>query len=502
MPAAAPATFLRKSLRFGTSAPFVNRRFRPRAPILRLLRRGAIIRARYLRDCPVVAHPRGDTAGIRPAGRAAPSAPAHVHSVRRGEGGVRRHPFRSPSPEFQSRSASEIARSWDGWVTARDAQIRRRLERGDDDSVINLLLFGSSFTRQPRATAREILTVASQGRLGELIQSPLVQSRIRDLVAGAAAPGDNERLHFVARVMARAAIDPQRYLEAELRRVLAEYDAYARAAGPEQSVQFDDRGLSSDTSIYPGFSIEQALEAAAAVRLLGAGNVRRVAIVGPGLDFTDKREGHDFYPQQTLQPFAVIDSLMRIGLANDGGVSVTTFDLSQRVNDHLAAVSERAQAGDAYVLHLPRNTTASWNPDLTVTGGDLATGSGAPIAPMPTPAGVNNINVRAVRVSAAMALRICSAEIPELRAPEARAADRLGRLILSSPPTCSVDHDVFERSLAVANVAHMLRPGGLFLANNSTPVVLAPSMDSVGYSETIFSSQLNDRDRIDWYRKK
>ena len=65
-----------------------------------------------------------------------------------------------------------------------------------------------------------------------------------------------------------------------------------------------------------------------------------------------------------------------------------------------------------------------------------------------------------------------------------------------------VYYDVFERSLAFANVAHMLRPGGLFLANNSTPVVLPVSMDSVGYSETIFSSQLNDRDRIDWYRKK
>ena len=27
-------------------------------------------------------------------------------------------------------------------------------------------------------------------------------------------------------------------------------------------------------------------------------------------------------------------------------------------------------------------------------------------------------------------------------------------------------------------------------------------MDSVGYSETVFSSQLNDRDRINWYRKE
>src|SRR5687768_1835141 len=67
-------------------------------------------------------------------------------------------------PELQGRTADGIAQAWDGWVAARDAQIRRRLERGDDDSVINLLLFGGSFTREPRASAREILALARQGR--------------------------------------------------------------------------------------------------------------------------------------------------------------------------------------------------------------------------------------------------------------------------------------------------------------------------------------------------
>jgi len=32
-----------------------------------------------------------------------------------------------------------------------------------------------------------------------------------------------------------------------------------------------------------------------------AGSVRRVGIIGPGLDFTDKQEGYDFYPAQTVQ---------------------------------------------------------------------------------------------------------------------------------------------------------------------------------------------------------
>jgi len=404
-------------------------------------------------------------------------------------------------PGLQGRSAAEIAQAWDGWVAARDAQIRRRLERGDDDSVINLLLFGSSFTRQPRASAREILTLASQGRLADFIQSPLVQSRIHDLVAGAAAPGENERLQFVRRVMERAAVDPQRYLEDGLRRVLAEYDAYARAPAPEQSVRFDDRGLSSDTSIFPGFSIEQALEAVASARLLGAGSVRRVAIVGPGLDFTDKREGYDFYPQQTLQSFAVIDSLIRLGLTEGTDLGVTTFDLSQRVNEHLERARERARSGGAYVLHLPRDTTSSWNPDLAAYWKRFGDRIGEQVAPMPTPAGVANVEVRAVRVPAARVLGITPHDLNiVLQRLEPLAASERFDLVIAT--NLLVYYDVFERSLAFANVAHMLRPGGLFLANNGTPVVLPPSMDSVGYSETIFGSQVNDRDRIDWYRKK
>ena len=72
----------------------------------------------------------------------------------------------------------------------------------------------------------------------------------------------------------------------------------------DQVTIFRDRGLSSDTSILIDFGIEQALDDLKSNGLLKPGGVRRVAIVGPGLDFTDKQEGHDFYPQQTIQPFA------------------------------------------------------------------------------------------------------------------------------------------------------------------------------------------------------
>ena len=45
--------------------------------------------------------------------------------------------------------------------------------------------------------------------------------------------------------------------------------------------------------------------------VLPEGSITRVAVIGPGLDFADKGYGYDFYPVQTLQPFAIYDSLIR-----------------------------------------------------------------------------------------------------------------------------------------------------------------------------------------------
>jgi hypothetical protein len=401
--------------------------------------------------------------------------------------------------ELQDRSPDAVAPIWDRWVSARDAQIRARLQLGDHDSIVNLLLFGVTFTREPRVQARDILAAAAKGRIAEFARSQVIQRRIDDMAAGAAAPGDNERLQFLRRAIEAAGADPRRYLEEGLQRVLAEYDAYARAPTPEQSVRFGDRGLSSDTSLSPGFAIEQALEAIKAERLLGADSVRRVAIVGPGLDFTDKREGYDFYPQQTLQPFAIVDSLIRLGLAARNELQITTLDLNERVNQHLEAARRRARSGDAYVLQLPRHKDAAWTQPLAAYWERFGDRIGEPVRPIAAPLELGDVDVRAVRVPAATVLTITPHDLNIVlqRLEPLADGDRFDLIIATN---LLVYYDVFERSLALVNVGKMLRQGGLFLANNSSPVILPPSMDSVGDSETAYSSRLNDRDRIDWYR--
>ena len=121
-------------------------------------------------------------------------------------------------------------------------------------------------------------------------------------------------------------------------------------------------------------------------------------MIGPGLDFTDKAEGYDFYPQQTTQPFSVIDSLLRLRLARAGALRLTTLDLSPRINGHLQAARRRAADGDPYVVALPRDRDVPWGRDLLAFwktfGGSIGQESKAALSP-PDDA---RVDVRAVRV--------------------------------------------------------------------------------------------------------
>jgi len=55
--------------------------------------------------------------------------------------------------------------SWPDWVTRHDQETRARLLRGDEDTMVNFLVLGTSFTRQPRFTGSEFgrLTFVGEG---------------------------------------------------------------------------------------------------------------------------------------------------------------------------------------------------------------------------------------------------------------------------------------------------------------------------------------------------
>ena len=394
--------------------------------------------------------------------------------------------------ELRSKAPSELAADWPAWVSARDRDIRARLAAGDEDSVLNLALFGTMFTDRPSLTERDIAAASGGGAITDA-----VRRRIEDLIDALSSPGGNERLEFARVVAGRqsidfAATDAKRRLRAWLAagtaRVIAEYGRQAdlvrkqAASDVSRSTLLQDRGLSSDTSIYPGFGVEQTLAVLLANGLLGAGSVRRVGIVGPGLDFVDKRQGTDFYPVQTIQPFAVVDSVLRLGLAEPGRVGVTTFDVSPRINHHLEVAKRRAEAGEAYVLNLPRRLDLfPWSRHLVAYWEQLGDRIGTPAPPVAVPRGIADlVRMRAVRVRPDVVQAIAPEDLNiVLQRMEPRAAGDLFDLLVAT--NVLVYYDVFEQSLALANVAAMLRPGGVFLSNQAVEPLGGIPMESLGH---------------------
>lgn len=418
---------------------------------------------------------------------------------------------------LRGRSAQEREASWPKWVGARDQEIRERILLGTEDSIAHFLLFGTSFTGEPRLTAVDL--AATAGDLSLLRRR--LAGRLRDLVAALASADGNERIRFVRGFLLSRGLEAKSaasrealgvYLVDNLSRVLRENDSLARAleaarslGNPsaefaERSRLFRSRGLSTDTSLFPNLAIEEALQALRDRGLLTAGSVRRAAIVGPGLDFADKQDGYDFYPQQSLQPFALADSLLRLGLSRADDLTLVSLDLNPQVNHHLESAASAARRGaGAYVLQLPRDLGVAWTADAEGYWARFGDAAGVPETPLPAPKEAGAVRSRAVRVRPELVakLQVRDANVV-LQRPRPSAGAELDLIVATN---ILVYYDVFEQCLALANAGAMLRTGGFLLSNNAILELPGSAMRSVGYNTTAYSSREADGDHVVWYRK-
>lgn len=410
------------------------------------------------------------------------------------------------------RNAGEA--QWLAWARQEDKAIRARLAQGDLDTLVNFLLYGVSFTKQPRILMEHLTEASKAG---------VLRARVDDLVSGLRNPGDNERLLFLQQLLRTQGIDPVagdpaqtgRFLLNNLLRVVEERRALAERANNAQRVHnapldrsslFQDRGLSLDTSIIPAFSIEQTLRDLKSRGLLREGQVTRVAVIGPGLDFIDKNEdsAFDYYPPQTLQPFALYDSLLRLGLAKAGSLSLSIFDISPRVIGHVQRARERAAKNIGYVLQLPRDIAASWPPDLVAYWRSLGEQIGAAVAPIAPPAIFHDLETRAVRVRPEVVLACQPLDLnivlERRTSPRADSSDSGFDLIIGT--NIFVYYDAFRQALALANAGAMLKPGGFLLSNDRLPDSDGSSMRLAGVTVVPFEAPgVSVRQAVGWYRK-
>ena len=372
--------------------------------------------------------------------------------------------------------------AWASWLNTRDTQIRGRLAQGDQDTIVNWLLSGNSFTAEPRM----VLDLSATDTQAVKKLADLIGARTDDLLKALAVPGTDERRVFARRFFdgngfhfdTPAGVDELRkHLLLAIQRFAVEeaqmdqdLDAARQSPEPEalfalRSHQFDSRGLSLDTSLVANYALEQSLATLKMRGMLKPGSVRRVAIVGPGLDFVDTEDGFDFYPPQTVQPFAVIDSLRRLQLAPATGTpDVVVFDISPRVIDHVTRAHDRAVRGTGYTLTLPLTFGREWLPEFQAYWKTLGDKVGVAAPAAVDKAIAARADVRTVRIPASVVQHL---SVADLNIVTQRVDDGSFDLVIAT--NVFVYYDVLEQALAVANIEHMLRNGGFLLSNSVLP---------------------------------
>jgi len=438
--------------------------------------------------------------------------------------------------------------AWDRWVRAHDAATRARVALGEDDSLAYLLVFGTSYTRAPRLTGSLADTFAStpaEARTAPTLDALVAQAmntRLDDLIAGMRRPGENERLAWAQAAVQRRGIRLDTPKGRQTARVFL-LENYARvsresaelatriapsgAAGSrdaelaQRARLFADRGLAPDTTWQINFALDEALAALAARGTLAPGAVRRVAIVGPGLDFVDKDEGHDAYPPQTLQPFAVMDALRARGLAAPDSLHLTALDLSPRIVGHVQAIASPGtppRAGAAppaprpYELHLLRDPRVPWTGSARGYFDRFGTAIAMPgLKPRPpseaampvrspgaSAPGSPDLEVRSLSVDPILVRRVTAIDINVVsQRLDLPPADRFDLVVATN---VLLYYDVFEQALAASNIAPLLAPGGLLLTNTRLDDLPAFPLRRVQETATAFSTRPGDGEYVFVYR--
>lgn len=368
----------------------------------------------------------------------------------------------------------ETPEAWDRWIREQDQQVRARIDRGTEDSISNLILYGTSYTHLPRFENAKNVVTADGTLSGE------ARARVHALAEAAGTATTNERIRIVQSFLKRkgiAAEHAEGFLSQNLKRFAEEQGTYDKELDEaEKSADRDQknltrgtlyrsRGLSADTSLLVNYALEDTLRTLVDKGVIAKGKIRRIAVIGPGLDFTNKHNGYDFYPLQTIQPFAVMESVLRLKLDDPGGIAVVAMDLNPAVNAHIAKLNRDAAAGRPYTLQLPRDKGLDWPAGAVNYWAHFGEIIGAETRPLPVPRMLQSVTLRAVSVTPRFALRVTSRDLNVVAQREQPGPAQAFDLVIAT--NILVYYDRFQQALAMANIAAMMKPGGIFLSNDA-----------------------------------
>lgn len=366
---------------------------------------------------------------------------------------------------------------WSAWIKAQDVLIRERLVKGEEDTLTNLLRWGVTFTDEYQINREYLAKYGSSS-----LVNAFAEKRANDLVRALASSGSNRGMQQMQAFLIKQGFSfgtpkerarvKQHMLDnlARVRDEFAEFREKLKTAdSAEEGNLYAQRGISLDSNLWPDYALDRSLSELVDAGLLKAGSIRRIAVVGPGLDFANKDFGNDFYPPQSFQSFAVLDSLARLGLTDLSNFQLFTLDISPSVNIHVAATQKLAAAGKPYVVQLPWNSSVPFSPEYFAAfepwWQQLGSRIGTSARPVQVPGKVaDNVHIRAVSIRPEIARRVTPVDMNVVfqRLP-LKDEERFDLIIGTN---IFIYYGPFEQSLARVNLAAMLKPGGLALSND------------------------------------
>ncbi len=382
-------------------------------------------------------------------------------------------------PEFKD------AAEWDAWIRERDGIIRGRIDHGIEDSLSELILFGTSFPAPAKlASAADAVNAA-----GDLTAN--ARARL-DAFVQAIDQLDSERFRIVLEFLRRQRVTQEEltpFLSGIVRRFALE------EAGLKKKQARADVGVSPETSLLINYAVEETLRALKTSHALPT-HIQRIAVIGPGLDLAGDPDVNDFFPPQSIQPFAVLEAVLRLGAASPSEVLLTVVDFNPLVVSHLRSSVVKARAGQHYVLQLPRPGAAGWNAAAVSYWQHFGETIGTPAAPLTAPAG---IELRAVAVKPQLGARMIVDDVNIVTQTLETIPGQGFDLVVAT--NLFAYYTRVEQTLALTSVARLLGSGGILVANGISSSVKVQEFDDLGVHHVTYSDSESGDDLTAYKRR-
>jgi hypothetical protein len=381
------------------------------------------------------------------------------------------------------RAAGIDKRSFEAFGQDHERRTQARVVEGDLDALVYYALQSTAFSKsppiEPALSAKAFvdgLNDEARRRFlaGEVVGGDRVPAAVRERLSALLASFRNatpgSRLELLRDILRRQVpSEPEgegfllgQYVRAM--RFLYEKEFVAQRTGAEAVVAlYRQRGLSTDTAVEAGYLVHLGLATLEA--LDPSRRIRRVLIVGPGFDLAPRTGLIEAGPPESYQPYAVVDSLLSLGLARLDDLVVVGADVNPRVVSHLETSSKR----DVFltlVTGVGDGGAVTLQEDYRKYFADVGHSIGA-LLPMPTlPARYGGHLAKALKVRPDVT-RVVSGVSLDI------ATDRVDGepfdLIVATNVLPYLDDTLV--SMALANISAMLAPGGAFLHNESRSVL-------------------------------